>query len=159
MKLNKVLGAGLAVAVVAGLTLPSFADQVSEVVISLDEPTQSAFDPSTPDVPRMHVEDAMANESVRVRFINNSSKHATFTAPGLQIQGNSFLVPANSTREYVMPRSAVGYETRKVTYNVDRIPDPIPPGPQFEDWKNRLAALIAAQRPDYSYFPQYQFNN
>lgn len=156
MKLKQALGAAL----LLGLTVPmlSYAEPMSEVVITLSEPTKASVDPLTPDVPRLHQDDATANDMVRFKIVNSTGKHMTLTAPELQIQGNSFLVPANTTREVIVPKSAVGYETHKVTYNVDRIPDPTPPGPQFEDWKNRLSALVAAQRPDYSYFPQYQFN-
>lgn len=160
--MNKtMLNAGVLAAITASIIMPvvANADETPITNISVGETTSKAeFNPLTVETPRMFSLDATANETVTVRLNNTSSNHAIFKAPELQTQGNSFLVPAGTTREVVLPKSALGYENRQVDYTVDRVPDPVPPGPQFEDWKNRLAALVALQRPDYSYFPQYQFN-
>lgn len=161
MKFNNKLAASIALAMLMGAALPvvSMADPEPETRLTVGEPTKAEFNPYTVEIPRLYTLDSTANDTVLIRLVNSSSNnHTVFKAPSLQVQGNSFLVPANTTREVVVPKAALGYETRRVDYSVEKIPDPIPPGPQFEDWKNRLAALIAAQRPDYSYFPQYQFN-
>lgn len=159
MNFNKLLGAGMVATVLLGVALPlaAQADATPEVRLNIGEASKGDFNPYTVDVPRLFTKDALANDNVLLKLVNNSANHMVFKAPDLQVQGNSYLVPANTTRDFAYASSAVGYETRQVEYTVEKIPDPIPPGPQFEDWKKRLAALIAAQRPDYSYFPQYQF--
>lgn len=162
MKFNKTLATGVVMAVAASMMMPiiASADETPMSNLNVGEPSSKAeFNPLTVETPRMTTLDAAPNETVLVRLINNSSNnHIIFKATELQTQGNSFLVPAGTTREVVLPKAALGYETRRVDYSLEKIPDPVPPGPQFEDWKNRLAALVSLQRPDYSYFPQYQFN-
>ncbi|MBY0403135.1 MAG: hypothetical protein K2X66_04495 [Cyanobacteria bacterium] len=160
MKFNKSIGAGLAFALLLGLTFPlaSQADTPPETSINVGEQAKADFNPYTVEIPRLYTVDSTVQDSVLLTLVNKSANHTVFKAPEWQVQGNSYLIPAGTTRSLAYSKSGVGYETRNVEYTVEKLPDPVPPGPQFEDWKNRLAALIAAQRPDYSYFPQYQFN-
>lgn len=159
---KSMFAAGVVMAVAASMMLPvvASADETPVTNLNIGEASSQAdFNPLTVETPRLFSLDATANDTVLVRLINNSSNnHIVFKSPEMQTQGNSFLVPAGTTREVVLPKSALGYENRHVEYSLEKIPDPVPPGPQFEDWKSRIAALISLQRPDYSYFPQYQFN-